>query len=483
MKSAFLTTGMGVLAIGLPVFAQSSVDKFSRQLQMIQQQTRERVNPDVPPEQRARIDYGGYFAANFLAIDDTRQSTHVLFQPDLVTYFRLNVDGAHEVFFRARASARIFEGGDSFDTHGDTQMAIVEQAFYRFNLGRYLASKGSKPGNNDFTITGGRQFVLWANGLVLGQYLDGITSDITLGNVDFSLLAGVTVGQLTVDFDNSRRSFDDHTHRGFYGGMVSTQVGNHKPFLYGMIQRDYNDDDTMVVGTGPSSVNTDFEYNSWYVGGGVNGSFGDHLLYTAEVVYEGGNTLSNSFAPSSTTAVAPVNQEKEDISAAAADFKLDYVFGDPGRSRISVETILATGANRRLSSTSATFGGIMPGNTDHSFNALGLLNTGMAFSPAVSNLTAFRVGGSTYPFASKGLKRLQVGADFFVYGKFNSNAPIDEPTNDDWFLGVEPDVYLNWQITSDVTFAFRYGVFFPGSTIVQDEHPRNFVFAGFTFAF
>ena len=478
MNSSFLATGIGVLAIGLPVFAQSGVDKFARQLQLIQQQARERVNPDVPPEQRARIDYGGYFASSFLAVDDTQQHTHLLYQPDLISYFRLNFDGAHEVFFRARASARIFEAGDSFDNHGDTQMAVVEQAYYRFNLARFQATQGKAPGKNDFTITGGRQFVLWANGVVLGQYLDGITSDISLGNLDISLLAGVTVGQLTVDFDNSRRSFDDHTHRGFYGGMVSTQIGNHKPFLYGMIQRDYNSDDPLATG----SVTTDYDYNSWYIGAGVNGSFGDHLVYSTELVYEGGRTLSNSFVPTA-TGVTPVNQTKEDISAAAADFKIDYVFGDPGRSRLSFETILATGANNRFSSTSGTFGGIAPGNTDHAFNALGLLNTGLAFAPAVSNLTAFRLGASTFPFSNKGARRLQVGADFFVFGKFNSNAPEDEPTTDDWFLGVEPDLYLNWQVTSDLTFALRYGVFFPGAAIVQDEHPRNFVFAGFTFSF
>ena len=44
--------------------------------------------------------------------------------------------------------------------------------------------------------------------------------------------------------------------------------------------------------------------------------------------------------------------------------------------------------------------------------------------------------------------------------------PIDEVTSDDRYLGWEPDVYINWQVTSDVTFAFRYGVFFPGTAIL-----------------
>ena len=53
-------------------------------------------------------------------------------------------------------------------------------------------------------------------------------------------------------------------------------------------------------------------------------------------------------------------------------------------------------------------------------------------------------------------------------------------------LGVEPDVYLNWQIANDVTLALRYGVFFPnrdafGSGAAGET--RQFFFGGLTFAF
>jgi hypothetical protein len=61
-------------------------------------------------------------------------------------------------------------------------------------------------------------------------------------------------------------------------------------------------------------------------------------------------------------------------------------------------------------------------------------------------------------------------------------APIDEPTLEGRYLGWEPDVYINWQITSDVTLALRYGIFFPSSDVISDES-RQFFFAGLTFAF
>ena len=55
------------------------------------------------------------------------------------------------------------------------------------------------------------------------------------------------------------------------------------------------------------------------------------------------------------------------------------------------------------------------------------------------------------------LDRLQVGVDFFVYAKLREDAPVNEPTNADHYLGVEPDLYINWQITNDFSLAVRPG--------------------------
>jgi hypothetical protein len=73
--------------------------------------------------------------------------------------------------------------------------------------------------------------------------------------------------------------------------------------------------------------------------------------------------------------------------------------------------------------------------------------------------------------------------DLFFFDKFDANAPIDEPTTDKSYLGFEPDIFLNWQITSDVTIAIRYGIFIPGAAIVNDSENRQFFGAGVTYAF
>jgi hypothetical protein len=131
-----------------------------------------------------------------------------------------------------------------------------------------------------------------------------------------------------------------------------------------------------------------------------------------------------------------------------------------------------------------TFGGNRPNTNDHAFNGFGQINTGLAFAPSVSNLIALRLGGTTFPIPDMSVvKRMQLGVDFFVYSKMQQDAPIDEFTNDSQFLGWEPDLSMNWQITSDVTLAVRYGIFFPNSDAFQSDQQRQFIYAGITYAF
>ena len=103
----------------------------------------------------------------------------------------------------------------------------------------------------------------------------------------------------------------------------------------------------------------------------------------------------------------------------------------------------------------------------------------------MSNVAIFRTGYSTFPFPDSHLfKQLQLGFDFFIYGKFNENAPIDELTTPGKrFLGYEPDFFLNWQIVSDVSLAVRYGAFFPDGNAFTSNDVRQFFSTSVTFAF
>jgi hypothetical protein len=470
---------LGLAFVANSAAAQTSVERFNRQLEQIQRETTLQADTNVPVDQRTLVDYGGYFTGSYLTVEDFNRDTHVLREADLVGYARVNIDGAHEFFVRGIARYRDFNDQDSFDGEGDQAHFFLDRAYYRFDLQRSVEAYEGRRIDQDVTLQAGRQLVYWGSGLTLSQVLDGAVVELRTGTLSLQFLGGITAIHDTVDFDSSRPHFDDHTRRGFYGAQLSWQLSpSHRPYAYVLFQQDYNHSEVRTTGI----FQTHFDYDTWYAGVGSTGSLTDQLLYTAEFVYEGGRGLTNSFSATG-GGIAPIPQVYDDVSAWAGDARLDYVFADPRHPRLSAEFIIASGDDDRLH-TSNTFGGNKPGTKDRAFNAFGLLNTGLAFAPSVSNLMALRTGGSIFPVPdSAQFKRLQIGADFFVFGKVDRNAPIDEGTLEGRFLGVEPDIFINWQISSDVTLALRYGVFFPNSDVVVSGDTRQFFYAGLTFAF
>lgn len=468
--------------------AQSDIERFQRQLEQIRRDTRIQVDPRVPPGQRLFYDYGLYITPSYLSADDSAGNTRGLRQLDTVGYARLNVDGVHDLFLRGRATYRDFNEGDSFDADGRDEYwkTRVERAQYRFSLARYLSAYDGQTPDNDLTFTAGRQLALWANGLVLNQDVDGAQVDFNIGRaVSVSILAGQTA-PYTIDFDASRPNFDDDTQRLFVGAMLSTQVGRHRPFVYYLLQKDQNNADPTVIPTGGGDdIVTDYHYDSQYIGFGSSGSLSDRWLYGIEGVIQTGSSLSRAFV--NDPGFSAVDQTTDDIQAYAMDARLDYLFDTPNQTRFSAELILASGDDDRLS-TSNTVNGNTPGTTDRAFNAFGLLNTGVAFSAPVSNLILTRVGVSTFPFPdTRPFRKLEIGIDVFTYNKLNADAPVDEATSDSRYLGFEPDLFINWQVTTDVSFALRYGVFFPGDGLTDVDgavdSPRHFLYTGVTFAF
>jgi hypothetical protein len=460
---------------------QTNTERFERQLEQIRRDTRLLVNPGVPAEQRTYFDYGMFLTSQYLNFDDSDLHNHQLFQQDITAFARLSLDATHEFFVRGRGSYRDFHHGDEFDDDDNGWDGRIERLYYQFDLAQYMAgAKGRTPDGN-IRVKLGRDVVVWANGLTLSYEIDGALVDLEYGPFTLELLAGRTPSD-EVDIDSSRPNFDDHTNRAFYGAMLSGRVGTHRPFVYALCQRDHNSDDTLNSELRNVPVTTVFDYNTYYLGLGSTGALTDRLSYGIEFVFEGGGNLSRSFNIDGPV-VTTVPQERDSVHAFAFDAQLDYLLPDTRRTRLSGELTIATGDDDRLA-TSSTYGGNFGGTHDNAFNGFGLINTGLAFAPVVSNVIVLRGGASTFPLPDVDpFKRLQVGTDLFLFAKFDTDAPIDEQTTETRFLGFEPDVYLNWQLTSDVTLALRYGAFFPGDAIVNDGKIRQFFYAGMTFAF
>ncbi|MBI1337984.1 MAG: hypothetical protein GC164_13635 [Phycisphaera sp.] len=470
--------------------AQDSTQRFDRTLEQIKRERELRAEAGVPTTQRALIDIGGYTGFSIFSFDDSSGGNHTLRQWDINLYTTVNIDNAHQLYVRGRFKYEDWNAGDDSTGDGDGWQATLERGVYRFDLTRALQAYGQEPPDFNVILSGGRQLIHWANGLTLSQDIDGADITLTTRQVDLEILAGVT-REDTVDFDSSRPDFEDHTKRGFYGGMVRYRpVPEHQLFIYGLVQQDNNnhdfDPDPLAAARAADPMHvyptlpTTFEYQSWYLGVGANGNVGDHVLYGVEAVYEGGTGLSNSFDAT----ISSITQTQESISAFAASITLDYLFLDANRTRVSGQLLIATGDDDRALSTSDTFGGNTPGTDDTAFNGFGLVNTGLAFSAPVSNLIMVQSSVSTFPLpSSSAFKRVQVGASLFGFFKFDSGAPIDEPTGHSSYLGTEFDVFLNWQLLSDIAFTTRYGVFFPGASISGDRDARHFIYTALTLAF
>ncbi len=316
--------------------AQLERDLRNQELQQYQLDMRFRADESVPTNQRLLLDYGAYVTYSYLSIDDRTHDNHGLREGNLFAYLRANLDGAQEFFVRTRIGFRDFNNGDDFDSPSNYQSIgfDLDRGYYRLDLARYNAAYGKNVlgmngSDGNVVLEGGRDLVYWANGLVMAQVIDGVMVDMSRNGLDVQLIAGVTPVR-TVDFDTSRPAFYYNTKRGFFGGMVSEQVGSVRPFFYGLVQRDYNTDNNLSEGP----IDTRFSYNSYYIGAGASGPLSDRLRYSVEAVYEGGKDLSNSFQLSSIGGLLPVPQTRDSIDAYAADARLDYAFAGPHQSRL-----------------------------------------------------------------------------------------------------------------------------------------------------
>lgn len=478
-----------IVLLGLtgPTLAQveaDAVQRLERSLRQAESDYLLKANPALSIGERALLEYGGLATFAVLAIDDVDQETHILRQTDVQLFAHLSIDGAHEFFGRLRFTYDDWNSGDDFDGRGDRlREPLGDRWWYKFDLRRAIeSSEGVSPDYN-LTIKAGRQFVEWGAGLTFSDQLYGVLATAELGDFELEGLIGMTPNDSVIDFDSSRPDFDRNTERFFYGGKLAyTGIAGHKPYVFGLVQEDDNNDDVQTITVAGIATPTRFGYDSHYIGVGSTGTITDRLLYSAEFVYQGGDSLSTpiALAPGPTLAV----QTREDIEAWAADFQLTYLVRGANRTRLEFETLLASGDDDRLLDTSNTIFGNASGSNDNSFNAFGFAQTGLAFGAPISNLLMFRVGASTFPLPeTKPFRNLQVGVDFFVFNKLDTDAPIDEGTSDDRYLGFETDVFLAWRITSDVAVNVRYGVFFPGEAISVDHDTRHFLYTGFSYSF
>jgi len=450
---------MAMTCFAQPVSAQDGTGLFDEELRVI-------LDKQRPDQRDAPFKAGGWLSATFYDYNDTpARRDRTLRQFQLRLWGQMNIDGVHRGYVRALLDYDDWDHGDNpVYGRGDEAGHRIERAWYEIALGQNAAGTRAA-----VRIKGGRQYTSIGTAFVLSMPLDAVQITASASNASLKALLGLTVRDShNIDpTDNVAR----HQDRLFAAVELAYEgFDRHRPFIYILS----NDDRTSAH---PAAAAQAFEYSSQYVGVGSQGALpGGQFTYQAELVSQWGKTYSEG-----------ATSGKDRIRAMAVDLEVDYTFDVATKPKVMAEYIYATGDKNRRLHSSSTFGGNLLGSKDHGFNAFGFRDTGLALAPRISNLHMLMLGGSFFPLEKvESFKRMELGAKAFCYQKAAEAGPVSDPTagNNARFLGSATDVFVNWRLTSDLSWTVRYGVFFPGAAYDGgDKTCRQFLYSGVVLSF
>lgn len=459
---------VGIVLPALTAMAQDRApsEQFIRQQREIDRALAQQRFEAAPIDQLLDFQYGGSIDYYIFHFDDGVQSSRLFQRPGMSAWMRATVDdGAHEFFARIRLNYNYFRDGDEFDRQQDWAGPNFDRAWYRVDLGK--AFHLPNPADLPVSLTVGRQAVVFGTGYVLDMPLDAVLIDARLGDFRVQGLIGKTIGS----YPNIDRSgpVDSHSNRNFFGAQVIYEgLKRHRPFAYAIWQQDHTDER-------PQDLFQEYDYDTQYWGFGSRGELLPDLNYWAEAAFETGRSYGDG----------DYFLQRDTVHAYGWNVGIEYLFRGPMRPRVAAEYMFASGDSGRLFSPTNAAGGNRGDNRDTSFVAFGYRDTGIAAAPALSNMHIWRAGGSITPFDSVELLReIEVGTDWFLYAKHHSRGAISDETSDrfEGYVGWEMDYFVNWRITSDLSWTVRWGAFFPGLAY-SDRGTRHFVFSGLTWSF
>ena len=455
---------VGVLAASSP--AQPRPEEVFQRTLFLERDIRERLEREVPPEQKALIEWGGFYVPSYTYYDDIDGGHAHLTRQDLRLWTQIYAGEVHRIFARMRLDYVDFAAGDAqgFRQH-DLGGPNLEIGYYELNLTAAAQKYWGRKWPVQVVGRAGRQYIEVGRGIALGKILDAGLFEIDAKDFAFTGFAGRSIESE----DNIDRSVPGFTRsrRTFYGGELRlTGLERHEPYVYFVLQRDWSEEK-------PVTRFQDYRYDSQYYGIGDRGSLASNLRYEVEAVWEKGRSVANG-----------QQDADEPIRAFAFDAEVDYYMDHPLRPVFTGEYGYASGDGDRGRATTAFLGNTM-GTDDDAYQGFGYVNSGLALGARFTNLQFLRVGGRFTPYEKKtGAGRIDVGGDYYWLFKTDKDGPISDfravDTSGD--VGQEIDVFVEWRILSDLSWSIRYGRFFPGQAY-GDRKPRDFLFTALNFSF
>ncbi len=440
-------------------------DAFLLQQRRIEEQVRSELNRDLPAEQKIDLDAGAWYSFYLMQWDDGINSSRTYRQHDFRVWGSASFDeGAHQLYGRFKLLFQDWNHGDSYSWDEDDTFHDLDRGFYQFDLRQAMRAYEGENIDWNFKFKIGRDLVNFGTAYAFSQPMDHIALTLEAAKFEWTTVGGMSVRSYP-DIDRSRPSSGDN-ERNFWGTQVTyTGIPKHRPFAYAVWNKDQKTDRWSVL--------QKFDYDSYYVGFGSTGELMRNLRYGTEWVYEGGKAYGwHDFLA------------KDEIDAWALDAQLEYLSQWKLSPKFSFEYMFASGDGNRRYSPTNTIGGNV-GQHDKSFSGFGYRDTGLSFAPRLSNIHVWRAGAAFKPFEDiEWLRQIETGTDWFLYAKNRSDGAVSDPTADrqSGYLGWEMDYFINWRITSDLSYTVRLGTFFPGKSF-SDQTTRTFFLTGVTWSF
>ncbi len=449
-----------------PLSAQTTPDSFFQQQRVIDERLAQQRFDAAPLNSILDWQWGGWLEYYIFDFDDGAQEQRTIQRPAGVTWTRLTLDnGAHEIFARMRLRYTYFDPGDEIDRQEDWDGPRFEQVWYRINIGRaFRLTAPSDPFQASAKI--GRQPVVFGTGYALDLPMDAVTWELKADKLRMTGLAARTIPSLP-NIDPSP-AVDTHSDRRFLGVQLNYDgFQRHQPFVYAF----WNDDATDER---PQDYTQGYGYDTFYFGAGSRGEIAPNLAYWGEAVLETGQGYNDGDF-----------LRRNDVEAFAANAGVEKRWLVRLRPRVAAEYMFASGDNDRLVNATGALGGNRRDHEDNAFVGFGFRDTGLATGFALSNLHIIKSGASFTPFEEiDALRDMELGTNWFLYYKNQSRGALSDATADNFsgYVGWEMDYFINWRLSSDLAWTFRWGSFFPGSAY-SDRDYRHFVFTGITWSF
>ncbi|HWL93372.1 MAG TPA: alginate export family protein [Phycisphaerae bacterium] len=441
---------------------------FLERQRALERENQRNLQETLPPAQKFRVDYGGWFNTYFFLFDDGFESSRTLRQYEMRLWASFSADqGIHEGYLRLRTAYDDWNHGDNFtNNHDDLDGPNLERGWYVFDVAKALNREERWSSPVELKIKAGRDLVHVGTGYAIDIPLDHAMLQGEIFGFETTYIGGRT--PLSTENIDRNRAVADHSNRVFhileerYKGFDS-----HELFAYIAWQDDHTKED-------PVDLLQQYRYDSRYIGWGSVGELIPNLRYSTEWVIERGRSYNDQRFI-----------KRSHIKAWGFDQRLDYYFKHKMKPVISAEWMFASGDPDRLGSPTNSKGGNQGDHVDNSFVGFGFRDTGLALAPRLSNIHVWRLGGSFRPFPdSKAAKDLELGTDWYMYYKNRHRAAISDPLADvqSGYAGWEMDYYANWRIWNDLAWTVRFGTFFPGKAF-SDQTTRTFLLTGITWSF